>query len=290
MDTNIRRYQQDDGLRVYVDDNSGRKGLSVTTYLSRLEEDTTALDYWKDNNDGDGDAADWEELLKYSQDRGTLCHAAALSEVSDEEIWTDDEQDSLEDIRSAGAERHYSVLKNKGKCYSWDEYNMLHADGDLEDVYFVDEAYFMGVFLEYCHQLGINEDTIVCTEEYILHYDTEYDSVFGGQLDLLYYDEETDEHVLADLKTSSGLYHDKKLQVAAYAKAAEAAPHIPVDTVDRVEVIRISADKDHYDVHSNVERSDFHSTVDWPEEDTIDALYTEFGELMQSVDTNRLIK
>ena len=275
----IERYQDDDDRRHYVYD--GVDVLSVTTILSELEESTKGLDWWKRQNNGVGDNADWRHLFWYKTFRGTLCHYQALVTFdnafdSDDGMYGASEMEAMQELMMADAgektypgddgtsvtstpdEVLYSVLKDHGYVDDWYDYNKAYQDHSLMDVHRQDVQFFKDAFDEICQALGITEESVISVERFMLNEDIGY----GGQCDLLYEDPDGN-IVVADLKTSSGLRQKHRLQSVAYAKAVEQDEDIDVDEVDRVEVIRIHPDTETWEVHSHEQATEHHTTQYW---------------------------
>lgn len=263
--TKISRENDDDGLRWYT--NGDVSVLSVTTILDQLDVDESGLDYWKDQNDGVGDAAHHHHIYWYAQKRGTLCHYQALSVFedhfdegddmwggeegeamesltegphgSDLEKWPDDASTDLDDIT-------YSIMVNQDIVDSEQQYEMLFADSTrLIDLAHDDQEWFIEAFHRVCDTLGVDDDSVIRVEKYMVEPDVGY----GGQCDLVYEDENGD-IVVADLKTSGSLRWKNRLQAIAYSKAVERAEWGP-DEVDRVEVWRLDPDDEEVTVHSH---------------------------------------
>lgn len=268
----IDRYKDTDGKRHYVLD--GVDVLSVTTILNDLEEDTTGLDIWKKINNGYGDNADWEHLFWYKTYRGTLCHYQALvifEEMFDSEdiMWGDGEMEALsmlttgpnddtfEDASHNKRDIVYSILKDQNKVTDRDDFHHRFYNRSLIQVARDDQKWFVDTFKEVCEKLGINEDTVISVEKFMIH-----ELGYGGQCDLVYKCPHTGDVVVADLKTSSSLRQKHVLQAVAYSKAVEESD-LPVDTVDRVEVIRLHPDSETWEVHSHVKATENHTTDGW---------------------------
>jgi len=85
-------------------------------------------------------------------------------------------------------------------------------------------------------------ENVIGVEQFV--YDEDYG--YAGQYDLLYYyiDEEGNRrNVLADVKTSSAVRFDHKLQSAAYKRAVESSEWGP-DTIHECEILRLYPDKE----------------------------------------------
>lgn len=258
----ISREADSDGRRWYT--RSGVSALSVTTILGiALEEDETGLEIWKKKNDGSGDNAHHEHLYWYSGPRGTLCHYQALKRFEehfdgDEDMWGDEEMEAMRKVTEGPEEgtfedaSHdleditYSVLVNQDAVRSREQYEHLFKGSTrLVDVLHADLGYFVETFGRVCEELGIDSESVIRVEKYLLN---EKD-MYGGQCDLLYEDPQGNV-VLADLKTSGSLRQKHRLQGVAYMKAVEKEPGLP-EKVDRIEVIRIHPDSQTWQVHSH---------------------------------------
>ncbi len=83
---------------------------------------------------------------------------------------------------------------------------------------------------------------------------------YGGTIDLLAFDEEG-RTVLADWKTGSGVYHDVRLQLAAYGNAEGIAPQdspivYPMPTIERYVVLHVT-EQGVYPIDVDVDQQDF---------------------------------
>lgn len=278
----IERGEDDDGRRWYTD--GADEYMSVTTVLDFLDEDTGGLDWWKSQNDGEGDNAHWQHLFWYTRHRGTLCHYQALKKFEDhfesEDMWSKDEASSMksinegpqislgdvEEFEAADATTNmddilYSVLVRQNTVSSRDQYEHLLRDNtELIDVAMDDMSYFVDTFATVCEELGITNESVLAVERFLLNGTEGY----GGQADLLYEDPGGNV-VVADLKTGS-FRQKHRLQSVAYAKAMEEAD--VVEEVDRVEVIRIHPDKELWQVHSHTVPSHVEHLYDESEPET----------------------
>lgn len=202
-----------DGVgRLYNDPKQDLWLPSVSTVLD-VRPTPEALKQWKERVDN------YDELMSWYQNRGTLLHAECLSQLTpkdpdtDEpivEIWGKDEQESEDELKDSD---------------KWDEYE--------RDREWALEAWEVVKMVS-------NIDTVLDCETFIFETDIGY----AGQFDLLYHDNEANETVLADLKTSKNVYDKHQIQLAAYAMA------VPI-TVDRLEVIRINPDRRDWEVSSS---------------------------------------
>lgn len=236
-------------------------GLSVTTILGYLDEDTTGLERWQDRNDGEGDSMHHEHIFWYSGPRGTLCHYDALNPLADRELWGSEEASSAEAIISGPSADNfddaspdnrdvaYSLLVNHGVLDDLDQFDALFPNVSLSTILERDRNWFLEQFRDAMSRLYVSESDVIAVEQFLL---AEADGFpFGGQADLVYRDP-NDNVVMADLKTSSSLRHKHRLQTVAYANAIEQAKRLP-DTVDRCEVWRFCPDDESVDIHAEYE-------------------------------------
>lgn len=313
----INRYKDEQGRRHYTDGT--RDVLSVTTVLNLLEEDDTGLKIWKRRNNGKGDNAHHEHLFKYKTYRGTLCHYQALvafEEVFEdgEDMWGPEEMKAMMYMMDNDTDFDfvYSILKDHGFVSSRaefeDRYVAKHCSRceqqvstlgkncpfcgcflkrrltkTLTELNRMDVDWFVEAFADICEKLGINSESIIRVERFMLNDDYGY----GGQCDLIYRDPDG-KVVVADLKTSSGLRHKHRLQAVAYAKAAEQDSEIEFDTVDRVEVIRIHPDSQTWEVHANEAPTEYHTDEGWFKDpwgnfeyDSLEEMWETFVELTE---------
>lgn len=286
-----------DEVRVYWDtDTGGPKLPSVTTILKTRDDDKSNLYDWQDRNDGVGDNAHHEHLYWYKRHRGTLCHWYALKTLDPDLGWSPDEAESMYKVANVSslsdADKHpevhdatprevlYSVLKAQHAVESWGEFYDRHPpdrsagyfETELKKQYERDRDFFVTAFGHICDTLGITSENVIAVEQFLFR---ETDG-YAGQVDLAYEDPSGDV-VVADLKTSSGCYEKHKLQGAAYGTAIERDDSIDVDTVDRLEVIRIHPDSGQYAVHTHDPQHDIHVDTYWRQSD--DILWKQFSEL-----------
>lgn len=193
----LHRYTVDSVGRIYTD-HEDLWLPSVTTVLS-MKPTPEPLKNWKKNTDN------WEAITKYKQNRGTLIHYECQNPLIDEEIWSSDEQSSEDYIKETG---------------QWERYER-EREWALEKWELIRSVY------------GITPETVLDIETYTLNTDVGY----AGQFDILYQDQETNETVLCDLKTSKDIYDKFPLQLSSYAHAVDIS-------IDRAEVIRMNPDND----------------------------------------------
>jgi len=245
----VERYLDDDDNRVY-EREPGVEVFSVTTILSNTTEEPDAIDYWREANDGRHDNADWRDIIEYKRNRGTFAHYAALSNLEEfhphGEMWSDDESSSLNEVldREDNFSFVYSIFNDRDEVETMDEFadGWVEDDYSLEELFYDDVGYFEDTFKKILLDRGITPEHVDSVEHMFALPEGDEHEGFGGQADLLYTDPETGEHVVADLKTSSGIYDEHRHQVAAYAQAALESPEMNGDYVDRAEVWRIDPD------------------------------------------------
>lgn len=225
--SNLERRTLEGVGRVYFSTEHDLYLPSVTTVLNQQPE-PRALKIWKDRN------PDWREIMNRKGSRGTLVHYYCLNEFADEDMYGKNEEDS---------EEHLEEIDR----VEWAE----------DAVTWAKDAWGM-----IKRKQGINEDTVLDVERFVENTDVGY----AGQFDLLYIDPETDETVVADLKTSSGVYDKHKMQLTAYMNA------LNMD-IDRLEVIRMHPDTYTYEISCS---------HDWNEDP--DEMFEEFVKLRESID------
>lgn len=246
---------------------------SVTTVLKTRDEDKSNLYDWQDRNDGEGDNAFHKHLFWYKRHRGTLCHWHALSRLDEDLEWSDDEEQSLNELTlqnedevdgDPSREVLYSVLKCQHAVESWGEFydqhqpykNSRYYEQALLDQKDRDVDFFVETFDGICDRLGIEEEHVIAVEEFLFN---DIDG-YAGQVDLVYECPTTGETVVADLKTSSGCYSKHKIQGAAYGNSVEKLLGLDVD---RLEVWRIHPDSGQWAVHSHDEATEVHTSKYW---------------------------
>ena len=266
----IQRWLDEDGKRIYENQGTGDQAYSVTTILDgpkteekpvseKTQAEMTGIDYWKKNNDGIGDNADWEDILHYKTNRGTLAHYRAFNRfdhafMEADSMWTEDEQSSLDNIQDKKDNDNYiySIVKDKDFVNDRDAYEILkeNEDYDLNDIMKNDLEYVEEEFDKICRDKHIKASNVEQVEAMFVMPGNDEHAGFGGQADLLYKDPNTGDHVVADLKTSKRIYDKHKQQIAAYAYAAEKHPKLNGHTVDRGEIIRINPDSKETEVYT----------------------------------------
>lgn len=216
---------EDGGGRVYTD-NEELFLPSVSTVLDEMPTPIGIIK-WKENNDGTGGTTHWRDILQYKGNRGTLIHYQLLSDFTEEDMFSVDEENSQEELKLEG---------------DWSRYR--------EDLTYAEEAW------EQIKRIrGIKPENVLNVECFVTNTGVGY----AGQFDLLYVDEDNNV-VLSDIKTSNSDYapYDKhKLQLVAYANALEL-------DVDILEVLIIHPDSQSWKISHN---TDWEENVDdlWAE-------------------------
>lgn len=253
-----RHYEKDPDLDVY----------SVTTILDEKEDgEPDYITYWKQKNNGVGDAAFWKHILEYKQNRGTIAHYAALSQLEEhhphaDQLWSGDEKQSLNAVmdRVGDQDFEYSIMKDRDWVTSQDAYQDYkeNMDNDLSDIFHQDMDFFKDAFAETMLDKGVTPEDVLSVEHmFALPENPETGHKgYGGQADMIYEDPSTGEHVVVDLKTSKDIYDKHKHQAAAYAQAALESPEMNGDYIDRAEIWRFHPDtkeKEVYEIEDHKE-------------------------------------
>jgi hypothetical protein len=271
----------------------------VSTILNELETDTTGLEIWRGRNDGDGDNPYWQHLFWYARHRGTIGHFECLDPLAERDLVSSDEAGSMKQILVGPDENEfddddvplcmdeivYSVMVNHHYDYASMK-SQFDGNTRLIDVLDDDVEYITDEFGELQDKLGIDQ---IAVEAYLVHPEHEY----GGQCDLLYEDASGDT-VIADLKTSSSLRHKHRLQSIAYKRAVEDADIIDIDSIDRIEIIRLNPDKHHVVVHGSELPDHVDAEAEWYDTDEFyedawgnfsyedqDEMFAQFRELLK---------
>ena len=145
--------------------------------------------------------------MTYKGNRGTLIHYNLLSDFTDEDMYSVDEEESTEELKLNG---------------DWSRYR--------DDLTYAEEAWG-----QIKRVRGISKEDVLNVECFVTNSGVGY----AGQFDLLYVDEDSNV-VLSDIKTSNAEYapYEKhKLQLTAYANALEL-------DVDILEVLIIHPDSE----------------------------------------------
>lgn len=197
---------------------------SVSTVLN-MRETPEALKRWKERQ------SNYEAVMSYAQNRGTLVHAECQEDVIPhnpetgkpiKKLWGEDEAESETELKENG---------------EWERFT-----GELE---WVEDSWelikqILNLPPTPEHQQDESYNTVLDVETYVANTNIGY----AGQFDLLYHDIETNETVLGDLKTSKNVYEKHQLQLAAYRMA------VPI-SIDRMEVIRMNPDRKDWEISSS---------------------------------------
>lgn len=236
------RYTFDDG-RVYTD---GVDWMPSVSQVLNERPKPQGLINWEENTSKD----EREQKKFYTQNRGTLIHYHLLSELTNEEYWSDDEQNSQDCLKG---KKEHSETGITGDYETWHRFQN-EKEWAKEAWSVIRKVY------------GIHPENTLDVELYVKNTDVGY----AGQFDLLYFDEDKNDVVLADIKTSKRVYDKHLIQAVAYSHAVE----IPVD---RMEIIRINPDSKTWEISSS---------EDWIE--SKDELWEEFVSLRKMIDDEHI--
>jgi len=262
MDTDdVVRTQVDhdgDSIRLYYLPGSNRPPMPSVSTIKRLRVDPDkedALQGWRERYDGQsGWARPWYKDQKmYKAYRGTLVHFAILDALADA---AGDTYFHEVGDRDWGHEEYYAeyCLKKwskKAPSANSDEVPYTPRNNQYDGEHAWDKAvremkWAAKAFKEQIIDTGhLPRENVESVEQYL--FDTEFG--YAGQFDLLYEDANGDT-VLSDIKTSSAVRFDHKLQAAAYKRALESTSDV---SVDRCEVIRLYPDDEVVEISSSHE-------------------------------------
>lgn len=270
-----------DEIRVYYDPRGEMPPAPSVSVIKALREDSDKADMlegWRQRYDGKSAwARPWYKDQKfYKGYRGTLVHFAILSALADKavETHTDNHNPALDTHLDASGDTYYHTVGDDGWGYEeyyaeyclkqWstkapsantdeirspqhNQYDGEHAwDRAVREMRWATQTFKT----EFLDTGEIDPANVLAVEEFVCQPAHGY----AGQFDLLY--ESEGETILADLKTSSGVRFDHKLQSAAYVAAAEYC--LDVD-IDACEIIRLYPDDEEVEVsHSD----DWDRTID----------------------------
>ncbi len=266
-----RHSEGDQQIRVYYspdDDLMPKPSVTTIKDLRVDPEKADAIEGWEQRYDGKSAYARpwWKDQMEYKGHRGTLVHFAILSAVG-EQLNGDVDASGDTYYHEVGDdgwgreeyESEYALKKWSKKAPSANtdrisfqprdnQYDGNHAwDTAVREMKWASAAFKArmidgepnpSLYTQHHDDSPckgrLKDAEILGLEEFV--YNTEYG--YGGQYDLLY---ETADGcvVLSDLKTSSGVRFDHKLQGAAYKLAVESSMDV---TVDETEVIRVYPD------------------------------------------------
>ena len=228
--------------RMYYHPETGFRAASVTTVLKERNDPDKdeGIGGWKDHFDGSVSyrSPHWEDQMLYKQVRGTLAHYAVLNQLDSTLDMSHEEYEAQDVLQNWVDERPRDDDGNVLSTGSPQKYDGADPwDKAMREVNYVCEA-FEGLW----NDRDLHVDNVIAAEKFISYTNPQF--AYCGQFDLLYEDADG-EIVVADLKTSSAVRIDYKLQLAAYANALDR-------DVDRLEVWRIYPDKE----QTEVSRSD----------------------------------
>lgn len=266
----------DEKIRVYYShrpDTPPMPSVSVVKGVREDDDKEEALSGWRDHYDGSDEwSRPWYRDQKaFKGYRGTLIHFAILAELGDAsgDTYFHEVGDTGWGWEEYKAEYHLKKWSKKAPSANTDdiafsprdnEYDGEHAwDRAVRDMKWATRAFKEHVIDDVDTACRVNSngdsaervaedgrldpENVVAVEDFVYHCLS--DGVgYGGQYDLLY--ETSDGRtVLADLKTSSGIRFDHRLQCAAYKYAVEATRDI---SVDECEVIRLYPDREEVEI------------------------------------------
>jgi len=225
--SDLERYTVEGVGRIYTDHDELWLP-SVSTVLEMLPK-PEKLKRWQQRTD------DPESIMEYKQNRGTLIHYDCQQQLVDFDMWGPEEQAASEFIDAQPA----PVQDRMERERAW-------AESAWEILTTV---------------AGITPASLIDTETYVQNHTVGY----AGQFDLLYQDQSTDETVLADIKTSKGVYNKFPIQLTAYRHAVPAS-------VDRLAVLRMNPDREDWKISTS---------EDWERDD--EQLWRRFRELRREL-------
>jgi hypothetical protein len=231
---NLVDHTSEEATRIYYDERDEWMGLSVSDIKSYREDadKADAIAGWEQHYDGSSEykSPHYKEQLAFKQARGTLGHYCVLSQLDNSLEKTDEERSAEALLKNWASERPAMIetdVPYHGDPNAYDgEQAWSKAMRDIN--------WAMEQFESIAEKVGITADSTITVEEYVRNDDV--NAPYGGQFDLLF-ENDNGHTVLADLKFSSDIRLDHKLQLAAYAAACEY-------DVDELAVIWLSPDKD----------------------------------------------
>lgn len=259
----IKRYLDGDEKRHY--EKNDTNVFSVTTILEE-DEEPGYITGWKRKNNGKGDNADWQHILEYKQNRGTMAHYAALSQLEQhhphsDTLWSGDEEESLNKVmdRTGDKEFLYSILKDRDMVETREAYQPVKDEIELSEVFYKDLEFFKESFAETMLNKGVTPEDVESVEHMFAlpeNPETGHEG-YGGQADMIYEDPYNGDHVVVDLKTSKDVYDEHKKQAAAYAHAAKESPDMNGNYIDRAEIWRFNPDQEEKEVYKLEDHTEY---------------------------------
>lgn len=209
----VGRYSVDDVGRIYTD----AEDLwlpSVSTVIG-VRETPEPIVEWQERTD------DYKAVMQYKQNRGTIAHAKCLQDLVPTDPKTGDDVEQL-----------WGKDERESKQQLQDSDNWERCQEEVDEILTMWESVKLLNNFDYVHDV----ETLVCNTQI----------GYAGQFDLLYEDQQTNETVLADLKTSKAAYDKHLLQLCAYKMA------VPL-SIDRLEVIRVNPEQSDWRVLPHTE-------------------------------------
>ena len=256
-----------DSIRVYFSPSHDAPPMPSVTTIKSLRVDPEkdeALQGWRHRYDGQSQYARpwWKDQKVFKGYRGTLIHFTILDELADAsgDTYFHEAGDSGYGHEEYYAEYALKKWSKRAPSARTDEvpytprknrYDGEHAwDRATRDMQWAARAFHEAIMqgtTDSAHFDWDHDDAPACAgdlsrgnvigvEEYV--FDTDYG--YGGQFDLLY-ESDDGKTVLADLKASSAIRLDHKLQSAAYKRAIESTRDL---TVDECAIIRLDPDNE----------------------------------------------
>lgn len=249
-----------DSIRVYYDPQADSPPMPSVSVIKGLREDPekeNALEGWRQRYDGQSQYARpwWKDQRNYKRYRGTLIHFAILDELGtaggDDYFHTvGDREYGYEEYTAEYALRKWSKHAPSANddsipyCPRDNRYDGEHAwDRAVREMRWATRAFKEDIIDN--EERDFTPSNVRTVESYV----HEPDWGYAGQYDLLY-DTEDGETVLADLKTSSAVRFDHKLQSAGYKYAIES---ITDCSIDRCQIIRLHPDSETVEVSDSDE-------------------------------------
>lgn len=265
----------DNWIRVYYSpehDTPPMPSVSVVKGIRVDPDKEQSLEGWRDRFDGQSKWGRpwWKDQMAFKGYRGTLIHFAILDELADASGDTYYHNVGTGDWGREEYDAEYALKKWSKKAPSANsndvpyvphsnKYDGEHAwDKAVRGMKWATRAFKEAIIdgnTDSSHYQWENEvpdtagrldpENVIGVEQFV--FDTEYG--YGGQYDLLY---ETPDGrtVLSDLKTSSGIRFDNKLQSAAYKRAVESRTET---TIDETEIIRVHPDSETVEISRSPE-------------------------------------